>query len=186
MKLKPIWVVVLVIVVIGIVWYWLIKPKPTDEPASANCPQERMISVDLEASSYDQNNVTQVVGNVTGDFDFEALEYNLVAYTNAQDMINEFDVVKNATFSPASDHQTGWQKLALSQTAAPVSFTLVPGFSNTWTSRPYLGIYFKVTCSDGTATPDTKLTRMYIDKHPIDTSLFGVGTNNPLTTKYFK
>lgn len=194
MRGKSLFLLFLVIVLFGIFWYWS-RPKssPTtnstasSNPAVASCPREKVISIDLEKSTYSKTNVTQVVGTIPANLASAHLEYDLVAYKDAPGMINEWDIfTKTGVYGPAQDMHTGWKKATLSQSTPLTMLTVIPQFPPSFASRPYLGIYFRLVCADGSRTPDIRFTRMYIDRHQLDGSLYGVGTSNPNSTKYFK
>lgn len=141
--------------------------------------EEKIVSIDLEASQYSSDNVATVVGSVAGGANIEKLEYDIVAYKGGTDAEKELYVIKDGVFAPDEGFNLGWTPVEVEKSG---EFSLVPAFPKTFSSTMFLGVYFKATCQDGT---ENGLTRLVIDRHLDGNALYSVSTDNPESSKFF-
>jgi hypothetical protein len=176
-------ILLLLAVAAGLYFFFFSKPKTKSGIAlNPTCPDERVIKLDLEGSTYSSTNVVEVKGSIDEPLAVKTFEYDLVYFNGALDMINEFDIYDNqGIYQPKEERRSGWIRGYLTS-EPPYSFSVKPVFPNQFSDKRNLGIYFRLTCEDGT---QAKLTRMTIDRHLSGYRLFAVTTNNPLKSKYF-
>lgn len=156
--------------------------KPTVDDWNGLCSKRWIISADVEKFSYSTDRITKLVGLVT-DSNVKSLEYDLVRYKGANDMINEFDIRdKEGNYAPAPDYHVGWQKINMSFNKIPAEFSLEPKFPEKFSKDYLVGIYFRATCKDGSVG---HLTRIFIQKSG-NYLLYAVGSSNPNAAKYFR
>lgn len=163
----------------------ILKTGPVEEKIGV-CTREHPVAIDLDKSLYSEKDITKVVGTINNS-NIKTLEYDLVRYKGASDLIMEFDVIKpndkpGGVYDPAPDYHVGWEKINVNLSKNPAEFSFEPKFPDKFQKDYLLGIYFRATCKDGSVG---RLTRIFIQKGS-NFNLYAVGSNNPNKARYFK